>query len=70
MCNFFARYQKPFSLSHCLIVVFFGLWDYGTVGLWDVAADRKKFSLSHFLIVSSSFLDYGTVGLCDVAATK
>ena len=32
--------DKKFSLSHCLIV-FFGLWDDGTVGLCDVAADIK-----------------------------
>ena len=70
MCNFFARYQKPFSLSRCLIVVFFGKWDYGTVGLCDVAADGKK-NFSHCLIVSFSHCrlfwtmglwDYGTMG--------
>ena len=74
-CNFFARYQKPFSLSHCLIVVFLGLWDYGTVGLWDVAANRKK-NFSRCLIVSFSHClffgkwDYVTMGLWDVAATN
>ena len=75
MCNFFARYQKPFSLSRFLIVVFFGQWDFGTMGLWDVAADgRKKFShcpifpLSHCLFLEQ--WDFETMGLCDVATTN
>ena len=54
-----------FSLAHC---VFFGLWDYETLGLCDDSADIKTFSLSRCLVVSLSFFltmrlwDNGTVG--------
>ena len=60
-CNFFARYQKPFSLSRCLFWTM-GLWDSGTMGRRD-RREEKLFSLSHRLIFSLSF--FWTMGLWD-----
>ena len=40
MARYLTFHFLTFSLSHFLIV-FFGLWDYETMGLCDVAADIK-----------------------------